>query len=230
VRDRRLARERFPWVCYGLSIATFVLGVALATRTLPEPFDWTHTVISALASRKHNPGGSFWFAGALVLAFALLWPVTDAVRTWRGGAHLARWSALLLRVGLGCGMLVGAERIVFFHFSDLVHKGHEYIALVAFLATYAGVLSFELDHARRRTTGWSVAALVLFPLVTIGVGLLVFYLGQRHLGWLDYDWSKSHRPFWEQFAFWQWLALAALWVGMGHVLSLARRSFAADRN
>jgi hypothetical protein len=206
-----------------------VLGVVLATRTLPEPFDWTHTVISALASRKHNPGGSFFFAGALALALALHWPITNAVRAARGGSEpIARWSAALLRVGLVAGMLVGAERIVFFHFSDLVHKGHEDVALVAFVAIYAGVLSFEIDQARRRTTGWSVAILVLFPLVTIGVGLLVFYLGQRHLGWLDYDWSKSHRPFWAQFAFWQWLATAALWGGMGHVLFLAQRSFITD--
>jgi len=205
--------------------------VALATRARPEPFDWTHTVISALASRKHNPQGSFWFAGALVLALALLWPVTEAVRAARGGSEsITRWSAALLRIGLVCGMLVGAERIVFFHFSDLVRKGHEYVALAAFLAIYAGVLSFELDHVRRRTTGWSVAVLVLLPLVTIGVGLLVFYLGQRHVGWLDVDWRKSDRPFWAQFAFWQWLALASLWVGMGHVLSLARRSFIADRS
>ena len=218
------SRVRGSWLSYGLSIATIVLGMVLATWNRPEPFDWTHTVISKLASRKHNPEGSFWFAGALVLAFALLWPVTNAVRASRAGERVARWSALLLRVGLGCGMIVGAERIVFIHFSDLVPKGHEYIALVAFLAIYAGVLSFELDHVRRRTTGGSVAALVLFPLVTIGVGLLVFYLGQRHLGWVDYDWSKSNRPFWAQFAFWQWLALAALWAGMGHVLFLARRS------
>ncbi|HEV8199821.1 MAG TPA: hypothetical protein VGS03_07365, partial [Candidatus Polarisedimenticolia bacterium] len=150
-------RLRLAWVSYGLSVATMVLGVVLATRTLPEPFDWTHTVISALASRKHNPGGSFFFAGALALALALQWPITNAVRAARGGSErVARWSAALLRVGLVAGMLVGAERIVFFHFSDLVHKGHEDIALVAFVAIYAGVLSFEIDQARRRATGWSV--------------------------------------------------------------------------
>jgi hypothetical protein len=121
-------------------------------------------------------------------------------------------------------MLVGAERIVFLHFSDLVHKGHEYVALVAFLAIYAGVLTFEIDQVRRRTTGWSVTALVLFPIVTVGIGLLVLYLGQRQVGWMDDDWRRWHRPFWAQLAFWQWLALAALWVGMGHVLSLARRT------
>ena len=210
---------------YGLSIATIAAGVALGTRARSEPFDWTHTVISALASRKHNPEGSFWFSGALVIAFAFLWPVTNMVRAARGGiGNTARWSAVLLRVGLACGMLVGVERIVFFHFSDLVHKGHEYVALAAFVAIYAGVLTFELDQVRRRTTGWSIAVLVLFPLVTIGVECLVFYLGQRHVGWLDHDWRKPNRPVWAQFAFWQWLAMASLWVGMGHVQFLAQRS------
>lgn len=224
-------RGRCSWVCYGLSIATIALGLALAIRHRSEPFDWTHTVISALASRKHNPEGSFWFAGALALALALQWPVTHAVRSARGvGERTRRWSAVLLRCGLVCGMLVGAERILFFHFSDLVHKGHEFVALIAFAAIYAGMLTFELDHVRRRTASAWVAALVVLPLVVIGAGCLAFYLAQRQVGWLDHDWRGYERPFWAQFAFWQWLATAALWAGMGHLLFLARRPTVAARS
>ncbi len=211
---------RYPvlaWVCYGLSIAAIVGGTLLAVRSYPKAFDWTLTVISALASRKHNPEGSLWFAGALVIALGLLWPVSAVIRT-------ARTPALLLRVGLVCGMLVGTERLVFVHFSDLVHKGHELIALTAFLAIYGGVLGLELDHVRRRSAGRWVSLLVLLPLVAAGILALVLYLAQRDTGWVDHDWKKENLPVWARFAFWQWLAVAALWVGVGHLLLLSSSS------
>ncbi len=99
------------------------------------------------------------------------------------------------------------------------------VALAAFLAIYAGVLGLELDHLRRRTTGRWVSILMLLPLVAIGLLQLVLYLGQRHLGWMDHDWRKADLPVWGQFALWQWLGLAALWAGMGHLLLLAYPRF-----
>lgn len=219
------AHIRTAWICYGLSVTTIVVGVLLAARSYPGSFDWTYTVISALASRKHNPDGSFWFAGALGIALALLWPVSGVIRSRPGGTtRAARLSSVALRVGLVCGTLVGVERLVFFHLSDLVRKGHELLALIAFLAIYAGVLGLEFDHLRRRTTGLCVSVLVVVPLLAIGASELVLYLGQRGTGWLDHDWRSADLPVWARFAFWQWLAAAALWAGLGHLLLLARRS------
>ncbi|HET8946799.1 MAG TPA: hypothetical protein VFQ07_07440 [Candidatus Polarisedimenticolia bacterium] len=196
----------------------------VSIRTFPRPFDWTRTVISALASRKSNPGGGLWFAAGLGVGLALLWPVAVAVSS-RGGAtgRAALRAGFLLRAGLLCGMLVAVERIVFFHFSDLVHKGHEALAVVAFLGIYAGEVGLELDHARRRISAAWMAALVLLPLVA-AAGVLLLYLEQRHLGWLDHDGSGGPLPVWLRFPFWQWLALVTLWAGFGHLLSLVRET------
>jgi hypothetical protein len=218
------AGRRAVWLCYAASGVSIALGAWLAARAGPQPFDWTRTVISALASRKHNPEGSLWFAGALGIGFALLWPVAAAVSSARGAnRRVARWTAVLLRAGLLCGMFVAAERIVFFHFSDRIHKGHEALAVVAFLALYLGELALEIDHVRRRTSGPWMAAAVLFPLVAVALLLLTLYLSQRHLGWIDHDWSGSE-PIWGRFPFWQWIATAALWAGFGHLLFLAGKS------
>jgi len=218
------ARLRAAAACYCLSVATIIAGALVAAKSYPEPFDWTRMVISALASRKHNPDGSFWFAAALVIALALLWPVSSVVISERDEAHRgARRMSILLRVGLVCGMLVGAERLSFFQFTDFVRKGHEIVALAAFLAIYASVLDLELDHLRRRTAGRWMSILMLLPLAAIGVLQLALYLGQRHVGWLDHDWRKADLPIWGRFPFWQWLAAAALWAGMGHLLFLARQ-------
>ncbi|HYV19488.1 MAG TPA: hypothetical protein VFC25_10735 [Verrucomicrobiae bacterium] len=217
-------RLRALWACYGLSGATIAFGMVLSIQTFPRPFDWTRTVISALASRKANPAGSLWFAAGLGVGLALLWPIAVAVSS-RGGAttRASRRSGLLLRAGLLCGMFVAVERIVFFHFSDLVHKGHEALAVCAFLGIYAGEVGLELEQARRRVTAIWMTVLVLLPLVA-AAGVLMLYLEQRQLGWMDHDGSGDPLPVWLRFPFWQWIALAALWAGLGHLLGLVREA------
>lgn len=178
-------------------------------------------MISALASRKHNPEGSAWFAGGLGLGLALLWPVAVALGSVPAASRrAARWAGLLLRAGLLCGILIAAERLAFFHFSDLVHKGHEVLAVAAFLAIYAGEIGFELDHVRRRSSGPWMAGLILMPLIAAALLLLMLYVAQR----LGHDWSTDDLPVWKRFPFWQWIATAALWAGLGHLLFLARES------
>ena len=218
-------RVRALWSCYGLSGATIACGALMAVHASPRPLDWTRTAISALASRKHCPEGSVWFAGGLGIGLALLWPVAAAVSAVRGPfARGARWAGTFLRAGLFCGMLVAAERIAFFHFSELVHKGHEALAVAAFLGIYAGEIGLELDHVRQRTSGRWMTGVVLLPLIAAAVLLLLLYLEQRHIGWLEHDWSRDAQPIWSRFPFWQWIATATLWAGMGHLLFLAGRS------
>ena len=205
-------------------LATVVLGggLGLAAARYPGSFDWVYTVISALASRKHNPAGAAWFAGALAVAMACLWPaagviIRDEART--GG--FPRGLAVALRAGVVCGSLVDIERLAFFHLSDVVRKGHEAIAFVAFLSFYLGVVGTYLHRVRRgRASGFS-AALVVLPLLGVGLREGWLYYAQRHLGWADYDWKGTGAPFWLSFAWWQWLAAAMLWLSVGHLLVTA---------
>jgi hypothetical protein len=209
-------RRRFglAWTCYGLSAVTFALGFALAARHYPNGFDWTQKVMSSLASVKHNPEGGRWFAGAIVLSFACLWPVVSAIAT-------DGFAVRVLRAALLVGILVGVDQLLFFRLSDVVHKGHEALAVVAFVGTYIGVVGLQLSRLRKSPgSKWSVA-LVLAPLVAVGVSQLVLYLAQRSTGWVDHDWHQ--RPFWGRFAFWQWLAGVGLWLAIGQLLVAAGR-------
>jgi len=210
--------RRFPLVSYALATAVMGAGALLAAREYPGGYDWPYTVMSALASSKHNPGGGAWFAGGLILAMALLWPGARFLRTRSTDTG---WSHGALRVGLVAGALVGAERLFVFHLSTLLPKAHEVLALVCFVALYAALLGLTLQRAQRRRHHRWAAVVVVIPLVAIGVSQAVIYLGQRDLGWVDRHWRELGVPMTMSLAFWQWLAAAALWVGLGHLLVTA---------
>ena len=56
--------------------------------------------------------------------------------------------------------------------------------------------------------------LVVTPMLAIGITQFWLYLDQRDLGWVDVGWREMGVPFWLSFAFWQWLAIGFLWVGL----------------
>lgn len=206
--------------------ATLVLaaGVMLAAASYPGSFDWAYTVISALASRKHNPGGAGWFAGAIAIAMACLWLVATTL-VHDGSVHrsVPRWIAVALGAGVICGVMVGVERLTFQHFSSVVKKGHELLALVAFLSFYIGIVGLYVHRVRQhRASPWA-AVMVLVPLLGVGFRECWLYFAQRHLGWADYDWKGTGAPLWLSFAAWQWLAAALLWLALGHLLATTRR-------
>lgn len=210
---------RVAWWCYGLSVVTIAGGASLAAAAFPGGFDWAYEVMSALASRKHNPAGSFWFAGGLAIGMGLLFPMTyrfskDAL----GETRSERVGAKFIWGGLVFGVLVGLERLVFFHLSDVIGKAHEALALFSFLSLFGGLLLLALTRGRRAGGGgWSALAVVL-PLVAIGASQLAVYLDQRDLGWVDTDWRRMGVPLWYSFAFWQWSAAGSLWLCMGWLL------------
>ena len=203
---------------YGVATAILAVGIPAAAARYPGSFDWAYTVISALASRKHNPDGAAWFAGALAGAMACLWPVVTQLTR---GSATPRWVTVALRVGVVCGVFVGIERLVFYHFSSHVRKGHELIALVAFLTFYLGIVGLYAHRVRQRRAFWWPAILVVVPLLGVGFRELTLYLAQRGVGWADYDWRGHGTPLWLSFAWWQWLAAGLLWLAVGHLLVTA---------
>jgi hypothetical protein len=208
---------------FSLSALVVLTGTLLAVRSYPGGYDWLYTVMSALASRKDNPGGAAWFAGGLALSLAVLWPVVAWIRERHGGERgLVRFGSRALQLGIVCGVLVGVERLTFLHFSDLVHKGHELLALVCFLSLYSGILAVLAHRVRERITSAWPAALTIAPLVAVGLSQLALYLDQRDLGWVDRSWREMGVPVWLSFAFWQWLAAAALWASLGYLVASAR--------
>jgi hypothetical protein len=224
---RTLLQLQVSWrgalICYALATLVMVLGTLAAAQEYPGAYDWAYTVISALASRKHNPEGAGWFAGAITIAMLLLWPVMPhLVRPVDPLQPRAIRAGLALRIGIVSAALVGVERLVFFHFSQLIRKGHEILALIAFLSFYGGVIGLYVHRVRTRASSLLPAVVIVAPLVAVGLRELMLYLGQRGIGWADHDWRGAGTPLWFSFALWQWLAATLLWGALGHLLITGR--------
>ncbi|TDI41912.1 MAG: hypothetical protein E2P02_14105 [Acidobacteria bacterium] len=212
-------------VAFTLAAVTIVVAVALAARRFPGGFDWVYTVMSTLASRRHNPDGAVFFAAGLVLSLALLWPVTAWIRECEAAAHrLARLGLRSFQLGIVLGVAVGLERLFFYDLSQIVRKGHEVLAVLSFLCLYAGVLALQIHRVRLRQVSSWPTLFAIGPLVAIGLSQLGLYLDQRDLGWVDTSWREMGVPLWLSFAFWQWLATAALWASFGHLVISGRSS------
>ncbi len=189
----------------------------MAARYYPGGFDWQYTVASALASQKHNPTGSAWFAGALSVAMVLLWPYVTALnKSLRPSLPAsAKFWISALRIGLISGALLGLERLLIRDLSAWVYKAHEVLGLLAFMGLYIGALGLLVQLMLRRRVYVVPALLVASPLLAIGISQFWLYLAQRDLGWVDTSWREMGVALWFSFAFWQWLAIGFLWAGLG---------------
>lgn len=200
-----------------LAVLCLATGATIAARQFPDGFDWAYSVMSSLASLKHNPRGARWFSLSLALAFLLLWPLTVVLRD-HAPPHrrLAGFSVRALRFGLFFGLLMSLERAFFFHASSLLYKSHEILALLCFVGLYLGamaqcLLRIQLAPPSRR---WLPVGLLAL-LVAIGLAQLVLYLAQRELGWVGRNWRTLGIAPWQSFAFWQWMAGAVLLLALG---------------
>jgi hypothetical protein len=212
--------RRSALVRYVMAGAIVAAGAAAAMARFPDGFDWAYTVISKLASRKHNPAGGVWLSAALLTAMLLLWPVTSHLaRAAAGRPRAPRLPVAALRVGLAGAALLGLEGLLHLDFSRVARKGHELLALLTFLGLYCGVLGLYSHRIRQQTRFLLPALLVVLPLFAIGLSQLALYVGQRELGWVNTSWRELGVPVWLSFAFWQWAAVALLWTGLGHLIA-----------
>jgi hypothetical protein len=208
--------DRKAFSLFLVSLLIFFSGTFVAGLHYPGGFDWVYTVASALASEKHNPTGSKWFAGALAIAMVLLWLYVTAVKEKLVLLFTPnRFALVMLRSGLLFGTLLGLEKLLIRDLSNWVYKAHEILALLMFAGLYMGVLGLLIQMMRRQTIYLLHFMLVIAPLIAIGITQFWLYLDQRDLGWVDTSWREMGIPFWLSFAFWQWLAIVFLWLGFG---------------
>ena len=202
---------------YLASLLVMTTGALLAAEYYPGGFDWLYTVASALASQKHNPEGSIWFAAGLFLAMLLLWPYATALNKRQPPAPSSTFifGITALRTGLVCGALLGLEKILIRDLSNWVYKAHEILALLAFIGLYFGIVSLLVQAMFRHRVFVLPLLLVVVPLIAIAATQFWLYLDQRELGWVDTSWREMGIPLWLSFAFWQWLAIGFLWLGLG---------------
>lgn len=205
---------------YATALAIVYGGAAVAMARYPGGFDWAYTVISRLASLKHNPDGGAWLAGALLPAMLVLWPVAGFLAR----TTVDRAGATALRIGIIGGALLGLEGLLELELSGLHRKGHELLALLTFAGLYGGVLGVYHGRIRQQAAFLLPALVVILPLLAVFLSQVVLYFDQRDLGWVSTDWRAMGVPLWLSFAFWQWSAVAMLWVGLGHLIWTAPKA------
>lgn len=212
--------KRGALLLYGAAVMAVAIGVIMAASRFPGGYDWAYTVISRLASNRQNPEGGRWLAASLLVAVVLLWPVANhfAWRFSQGGA-MPRLAVGVLRVGLVGGALLAFEGLLNLQLSRQLEKAHEALALATFLGFYGGVLGLYAHRVREALSFVAPALLVILPLCAVGITQLMLYIGQRDLGWVDTNWREFGVPLWLSFAFWQWLAVVFLALGIGYLIA-----------
>lgn len=211
------------WYATAASVA--VAGVVVAASRVPGGFDWVYTVISRLGSHRHNPDGAAWLAGSALVAAVLLWPVARQLdRPCAPGHARPRLAVSVLRVGLIGAALLGLEGLFALDLTWIGRKAHEALAVVTFLGLYGGVLGLYAHRIRQASSFIWPALAVVVPLCAVGLSQLALYFGQRDLGWVNTAWRELGVPFWLSFAFWQWLAVLLLGLGLGVLVATSRPS------
>ena len=204
-----------PW-WYVVSLLVICFGSIKAAQYYPGGFDWFYTVASALASQKHNPIGSVWFAASLSLSMLLLWLYVSSIKPSLSAMLPSSGFAITaIRFGLVCGFLLGVEKLLIHDLSYWIYKAHESLAFFTLLGLYVGILSLLLQFIHFKKINIFYVLLIVSPLVAIAITELWLYLEQRDMGWVDTNWREKGLPIWLSFAFWQWLSIALLWVGLG---------------
>jgi hypothetical protein len=215
---------RRQWLRYQFPLAMgFVLGgMALSWHYYPGHYDWRYQVVCYLISQVDNPSAYIYFCVGLLVAFTFLLPLPGYLRDrlLAYSPRTARVSSVVLLVGFLGAIGVGTEKVVFRNLSSIYAKGHEYIALVAFLGMFFGVagLWFALVKYARHRRGWSawrmgaLFALSIGPMVGAAVSQGYLYYFPNDLGWVGPHWAARGVPVYYSCAFWEWLASAGVFI------------------
>jgi hypothetical protein len=199
-----------------LGLCGFWAGLAMARRHFPGEFDWRYMTVSNLFSSKHNPGGYLWGTSGVALCgllgmLSLALEITSRPATaWRTRIR----SYGLLAVGFAFMTLAASLPSEW-----LVPKGHEWLAVIAFLALCSGlvgawvrsILQRYPEYAAHRSLGAIASAgAVLWPVA--GAALTQAYLAllRPDLPWVTLAWRAQRVPLLLSFAVWEWFTCLTL--------------------
>lgn len=194
----------------------------LSASRFPGGYDWRYDVMCRLGYSWVNPGGCVCWSLALCLVCVMGFPCGGYFRmrlqhvSWR----LSAFASGSLSAGLAAGILVGLDGVFLPRFDGLMPKLHEATATFAFVAIFFGVISFWYAMVKwlRAMQHWSMGACVLLsllvalPFTGAMVSQLYLFFVPNDLGWVGPGWAELGVPIYLSFAFWEWLAIAGIYV------------------
>jgi hypothetical protein len=208
-----------------LAALAFWAGMFIAGVRYPGEFDWRYMTISNLTSPARNPGGHLWASGGMLLCFLCgLWWATRLARNWNhNGARAVLRGIAPLRMGViftACAAVLPSSWIG-------IRKGHEILALFAFIGWCIGMLQLTFQTAeqslRRRFAGSTrrarmcaatLVGAVVFPLFLAGLAQAYVRYALPQLRWVNLSWRAQGVPAYLSFASWEWVTCAVLSVYM----------------
>lgn len=216
-----LARARYRSLCAAaalLGVLAFWCGLWMAARRYPSEYDWRFITISRLGYADRNPDGYRLAWGGLMLCGigGLCWTAA-LLRDFRGAGERPRWGIWALVFGyfcmVNCAWLPGGF--------PLAPRGHDFLAVSAFLGLCVGILQLTY-HATRRNPRLRDRAFPGAPrlraalLVSVAVSpILIAAITQAYLSharpdlpWVGLEWRARGAPVYLSFAFWEWVTCA----------------------
>ncbi len=192
-----------------LGVSAFWGGLWMAGQRYPSGYDWRYMTISSLLYADRNPNGYRWAWGGLMLCAlgGLCW-TTVLMRHWRPPGARRRpvgiWALGLGYVCMVCALL--PSRLL------PVPKGHEILALSAFIGLCIGIVQLtfqaaECSNAPRAYAGF-LAGAALSPVLLAGVAPAYVSYALPQLPWVGPEWRARGVPVYLSFAFWEWATCA----------------------
>ena len=200
-----------------LGTLAFWVGMTVARRAYPSEYDWRYITISSLVYAERNPSGFLWARGGILLCgIAGLYWTARLLQRWKPPS-IAERPRGISALGLGflcmtCCALVPEGRF-------RVPKGHEFLALAAFVGICVGMalLTFKVIKRSprvRRLPGSPLlyasvlAGFAVAPTVVAAVAQLYVSHALPELPWVSLAWRERGVPLYLSFAFWEWVTCA----------------------
>jgi hypothetical protein len=179
----------------------------MAALRYPSEYDWRYMTVSRLLGADHDPAGYLWARAGIALCglFGFAWAMRLAQRTLQVGYFFMACAAVL------------PESLL------RVPKGHEMLAILAFVGIWCGIVcvmfqSFVQALLRRMRSATGRARLVaaalvgaaMLPIVLAGAAQAYVYIEVPDLPWVSLAWRARGVPVYISFAFWEWLTCLVL--------------------
>lgn len=196
-----------------LGLLAFWSSVIVAARAYGGGYDWRYQAISVLLNPAHDPRGYLWVWAGLQLCglagFAWTTAPSQSVAAAIAGPRVA--ATRMLRLGFLCMCCsVLPDSLL------PLSKGHELLAILAFLGIYGGVIlqNFVVtnDRLRRairlRASIW--ALILLSPVLPAALTQIYLSRVRPHIPWVTPAWRARGIPLYLSFAVWQWISCVVL--------------------
>ncbi len=198
-----------------LGVFAFWGGLWMAGERYPSGYDWRYMTISSLLYPDRNPSGYPWAWGGLMLCAlgGLCW-TSVLIRHWRP-ADARRRPVGIWALGLGYVCMVFAllpGRLL------AVPKGHEILALSAFIGLCIGIVQLTFQATERgfrlrprkppgapRVYAGLLAGAALSPVLLAGAAPAYVSHALPQLPWVGPEWRVRGVPAYLSFAFWEWV-------------------------